>query len=545
MLWFLPLLLCSVARSDEARLSLKSLADQPTVTISNGTIAGKYLSQWKQDAFLGIPYAQPPIGNLRFRHPKPLDKKWDTPFQATKFGKTCQQYGSRTDLSEDCLVLNVFRPSQVPPTAKLPVFVIIYGGGFTSGSSAEDGYNPAALIAHATSLSQPFIAVSMNYRLGVWGFLSTPEILKEGSTNAGLMDQRLAFQWVQENIGAFGGDAKRVTIWGVSAGAQSIGLHLHSFGGKDEGLYQGAIMESGGPVGTALQEMGYYKGEFDRLVKEHGCDGKEDRLACLRGVSESKFYEKKGKVVWNPIVDGNVLTDWPSEMAKRGEFVKIPLITGANTDEGSNFSNRKAKSDEEISTWLKTWRDYTLTSASIKKIVSLYENYDWPPYSAPKSKQYPNTGARWRKSGAIGGDIVMMAQRRKVAEQYTKAGQNAWSFRFDASPWNSPEAGSVRHGDEVDYVFQNISGKLGPAAKYQSHHVVAESIGTYYVNFINKFDPNPTADAKGSLVVPKWPSYKEEAVNMVFNATKVHTEKDDWRAEGISFINSITRQLLA
>jgi carboxylesterase type B len=134
--------------------------------------------------------------------------------------------------------------------------------------------------------------------------------------------------------------------------------------------------------------------------------------------------------------------------------------------------------------------------------------------------------------------MVMMAQRRKVAEQYTKAGQDAWSFRFDASPWDSPEAGSVRHSDELDYIFQT---RKMP----QEHQKVAESIGTYYVNFFNKFDPNPPAGAKGSSDVPRWPSYKEEVVNMVFNTTRVHTEKDDWRAEGISFINSITRQLLA
>lgn len=149
----------------------------------------------------------------------------------------------------------------------------------------------------------------MNYRLGLWGFLSTPETLAEGSTNAGLMDQQMAFRWIQENIGAFGGDPKRVTLWGVSAGAQSIGLHLHAFGGRDHGLFQGAIMESGGPVGTALQELKFYDGPFEHLTKTHGCYSATNRLACLRSVSSQDLFQKKISKLWNPLVGKAMLRD--------------------------------------------------------------------------------------------------------------------------------------------------------------------------------------------------------------------------------------------
>jgi carboxylesterase type B len=142
----------------------------------------------------------------------------------------------------------------------------------------------------------------MNYRLGFWGFLSTPETFAEDSTNSGLMDQRLALQWIQENIAAFGGDPTRVTLWGVSAGAQSIGLHLHSYGGRNDGLYHGTIMESGGPVGTALQELKFYEKPWEELLKLHGCEKERDRLECMRAVPEKNLFDKRTKSLWNPIV---------------------------------------------------------------------------------------------------------------------------------------------------------------------------------------------------------------------------------------------------
>lgn len=144
----------------------------------------------------------------------------------------------------------------------------------------------------------------MNYRLGVWGFLQTPQVLAEGSSNAGLLDQRLALQWIKENIAAFGGDPGRVTVWGESAGAQSIGLHLHSYGGKDDGLFQAAILESGGPIGTSLQDLSWYASPVENLTRTVGCYTASDQLACLRGLSSEALFAAHTSVVWNPLVDG-------------------------------------------------------------------------------------------------------------------------------------------------------------------------------------------------------------------------------------------------
>lgn len=235
-----------------------SAISQPLAVTKNGTYQGRYLAGWDQDLFLGIPYAQPPLGDLRFRWPQSINTSFTEIREASSYGASCMQYHTNFTLSEDCLTLNVIRPTSgnnQSQTSKgpLPVVVWIYGGGLYTGSTADPQYNLSGVVKVSQDMGQPVIAVSMNYRLGMWGFLQTPGVVAEGSSNAGLLDQRLALQWVQENIAAFGGDPDRVVVWGESAGAQSIAYHLFSYGGRNDGLFRGAIMESGGPTGAYIQ----------------------------------------------------------------------------------------------------------------------------------------------------------------------------------------------------------------------------------------------------------------------------------------------------
>lgn len=219
----------------------------PVATTQNGTYRGRYLDGWNQDVFLGMPYAQPPLGDLRFRWPQSINTSFDGIRDASAYGYSCQQYHTSFNISEDCLNLNVIRPSG--NYTNLPVLVWIFGGGLYTGSTADPQYNLSGVVKVSQDMGQPIIAVSMNYRLGMWGFLQTPGLVAEGNSNAGLADQRLALRWLQDNIASFGGDPTRVVIWGESAGAQSIAYHLFSYGGRNDGLYRGAIMESGGPTG--------------------------------------------------------------------------------------------------------------------------------------------------------------------------------------------------------------------------------------------------------------------------------------------------------
>lgn len=228
-------------------------------TTQNGTYQGRYLSEYNQDLFLGMPYAQPPVGDLRFRWPQSINTSFDGVRDASEYGYSCMQYHTTFNISEDCLNINVIRPSgnYSGNYTNLPVLVWIFGGGLYTGSTADPRYNLSGIVQVSQDLGQPVIAVSMNYRLGMWGFLQTPGLVAEGSSNAGLADQRLALQWVQENIAGFGGDPNRVVVWGESAGAQSIAYHLFSYEGRNDGLYRGAIMESGGPTGTYADTLPY------------------------------------------------------------------------------------------------------------------------------------------------------------------------------------------------------------------------------------------------------------------------------------------------
>ncbi|TLD18336.1 triacylglycerol lipase V precursor [Venturia nashicola] len=262
------LLASSVAYAAQLQ-RLSARQDAPIAKSVNSTYSGKYVSAYNQDVFLGTPFAQPPLGDLRFRRPISLNTSREGPRDAKEFGYSCFQNYNRTDMSEDCLTLNVFRPAGINyKTGGLPV---IYAGGFYAGSSAEKAYDPNNIISLSEELSKPIIAVALNYRLDVWGYLSTPEILAEKEANAGLMDQRMALRWIKENIVGFDGDPNRVTVWGLPAGAQSIGSYLHLFARRDDMLFHAAVIESGEHIGAALQALPVYSEPFENLAKANGC----------------------------------------------------------------------------------------------------------------------------------------------------------------------------------------------------------------------------------------------------------------------------------
>ncbi|OIW32858.1 carboxylesterase [Coniochaeta ligniaria NRRL 30616] len=527
----------------------------PQVKTLNGTYQGRYLPEWDQDAFLGLPYAQPPVGPLRYRWPQSINASFEGVRDASNYGYSCMQYTGSFNMSEDCLNLNVIRPAG--EHKKLPVLVWIFGGGLYTGSIADPQYNLSGIVKVSQEMGQPVIAVEMNYRLNMYGFLQTTQILAEGSSNAGLLDQRLALRWVHENIEAFGGDPSKVVLWGESAGAQSIAYHLFSYGGRDDGLFRAVIMESGGPTGTQIQTLPYYTAPVANLTAAVGCSTAKDQLQCLRGLSQDKLYAAHPSQVWNPMIDGDFLTGYPSQLMRDGQFIKVPLLTGANSDEGTSFSISGVNTDQDLFNNLLSWRSYSLTPPTIRKLLELYPNdpCNEPPFDIGNCSVFPSKGLEWRRSAAIGGDMVMISGRRKMCELYTAAGQPVFSYRFDTRLWSKTGLEGVQHFDNVAYSFQNISGLLGPSPKYDIDAQLSRAVGMAYINFVNNLDPNPTAtkcrSPAGGLnatTLPYWPRYDlGKPQNMVLNASGPFLEADTFRKEGIAFLNTfeVARELLA
>jgi triacylglycerol lipase len=183
------------------------------------------------------------------------------------------------------------------------------------------------------------IGVSINYRLGIYGFLHGEDMLETGNTNLGLRDQRLALQWIQDNIEAFGGDRTKVTIWGESAGAMSVGLHLISYGGRDDGLFSGGILQSGTPLVT-FPDLEDSQAQYGEIVDKVGCSDSVSSLDCLRGVSLQELHQvvNGSGYRFGPAQDGDLLRDRGSVHLDREEFIPVPILIGANTDEGTGFS---------------------------------------------------------------------------------------------------------------------------------------------------------------------------------------------------------------
>lgn len=282
-------------------------------------------------SFLGMPYARPPVGALRWAPPQPPAARAET-LQATAFGSACLQGPAAvSSSSEDCLYLNVWKPAGTKPGDKLPVVFYIHGGAFTLGSG-EMGPSPLA--------SRGVVVVSINYRLGALGYLANKALRaanRDGSLgNFAVMDQLAALGWVQKNIAAFGGDAGNVTLWGTSAGAtQSFSL-LQS--PKAKGLFQRAVMQSGGAAEFSNPSMESSLAVGDTAVANMGCGGAADVVACLRALPASAPLAQ-GALKWRPTVDAQVITQVPARAFATGNFNQVPVMIGGVYDEGTLFAD--------------------------------------------------------------------------------------------------------------------------------------------------------------------------------------------------------------
>lgn len=432
-----------------------------TVNLRLGAVTGMHVSAdlslnspILQDvkAYLGIPFALPPVGPLRFKPPQPITEKWTETLIATKQPPRCV---SLRGGQEDCLYLNVFVPSS-PSVKPRGVMIWIYGGGFTSGSVRN--FDASALVA-----AEDVIVVMGNYRVGFLGFMSSEWSLEECGTtgNWGILDQRAVFQWVQENIAAFGGDASKVTIFGESAGAFSVLTHLVSEGSW--GLFSGAIIQSG----TTHVDIFYQKLEDAMKFNEWyasthlNCPGGLSNVDCLRSVPASRFVIREsqrdgwGAPTWGvsvfplfssaPVIDGVVLKDSPYNLMKKGIIAPglRSIVIGTTKDEGSIFTTQLVNIVRPSISFPPTESEMSRTLNYIlhnDEAIALLLREDYPRYLAsfsnePADRQHQFRVGDFQFISNMIRNFMFACPAVSLAELTTNLGIETYLYDFGLNFW--------------------------------------------------------------------------------------------------------------
>jgi para-nitrobenzyl esterase len=482
--------------------------EQPTVKIGQGEAAGKWILEGSQKAFLGLPYAAPPTGGLRWKAPQPA-MPWTGVRDATKFGARCEQWHVWNDYifldagpSEDCLYLNVYTPASATAASKLPVMVWIHGGGFIAGAGSEPRYTNSALVPKGV------ILVTLNYRLGLFGFLASEELAKENGGHAGnygLMDMAAALRWVKANAGAFGGDAGNVTIFGESAG--SFAVNALTTAPEARGLFHQVIGESGAFFGGAIpMSSAAERGKHDQAwVDALGVKS----LAELRAMPAEKLLEaaqKKAGAGSSPVVDGKFLVEPVPDAYSAGRQAHVPSLIGWNRDERTGTLSKDMTAAK--------WKAYAKEHYGDKAEEFLAAFPAGSDEQAVRSADDFTTNAFI----AMGG--------WKWAEAQAKTGQSpVYRYRFDrpAPPEeNHPQGKYAFHSDELEYVFGTLDARHG-AVWHAEDRALSAQLVSYWTNFARTGDPN----GKG---LPQWPRYDKEGKVIHFDSP-ITVTRDTTRSE--------------
>jgi carboxylesterase type B len=388
----------------------------------NGVSGDNGISKW-----LGIRYAAPPLGNLRFAEPQDPNHEF-VPVDASNHGPICLDTKATLPdgkSSEDCLFLDVYAPSSATTRSKLPVYVFIQGGGFQANSNYN--YDGTGLIQASNN---GIVVVTLNYRVGPFGFLASKEVAKGGSLNNGLKDQRKALQWVQKYISRFGGDPSHVVLGGASAGASSVTFHLTAYGGRNDNLFIGTTSESQA-MGVELT-VDQSQFVYDGLVSRTGCKGKSDTLACLRSLNINDLQSKNivipfpgqsaaGLYVYGPTLDGDLIQDYMPNLLAQGKYIRVPAIFGDDTNEGTVFTPRSLNSQSDTNAFL-TNNFPDLTSDQLNKVAQLYPVNNYPTFA--------NAGRYWRQAADIFGEMRYICPGLAFTRYWARNGV-VWNYRWN------------------------------------------------------------------------------------------------------------------
>jgi para-nitrobenzyl esterase len=446
--------------------------------------------------YRGIPFATPPVGDLRWKEPQPV-KNWDGVRRATEFGPRCTQGSMFSDMvfrsngmSEDCLYLNVWTPAK-SASERLPVLVYFFGGGFVAGDGSEPRYDGESMA------KKGIVALTVNYRLGVFGFMAHPELTKESphhaSGNYALLDQNVALKWVQKNIEAFGGDPRRVTIAGESAGSIAVSAQMAS--PLSKGLIAGAIGESGALIAPTLPPVPLAQGE--EVGTTFAASVGANSLAALRAMPAAQIQEAAGKLPigrFSSTIDGYFFPKAPVEIFAAGEQAHVPLLAGWNTEE--NNARAVLAANEP------TPENFT------KVLSSLYGER-----AGEAAKVYSGTTADEVRQAAtdLASDRFIAYSTWKWIDLHGRtAGKPVYRYLYarprpvmnaapaagNASP-RPPAARGAVHSAEIEYAMGNLaSNKV--YAWTDDDHKVSEIMQGYFANFVKTGNPNGQG-------LPQWP----------------------------------------
>ncbi|KZO90677.1 cholinesterase [Calocera viscosa TUFC12733] len=480
--------------------------------------------------WLGIRFAAPPLGELRWRAPEaPLQN--EAVIDADTHGPICLPTPGSNDTtaSEDCLFLEIYAPSQASTASKLAVYLFIQGGGFNVLSSAN--YNGTSLV-QASDMN--ILVVNFNYRVGLYGFLASQEIVDDGNTNVGLLDQRMAMEWVQKYICLFGGDPAHVVLGGDSAGSASILLQMMAYGGRDDGLFQAAAAESA-TFGNMLNvsESQY---QYDAVIERVGCgyDVVQDTLGCLRSLNASVLQANNYNIpypnngvgagapiyMYQPTIDGSFIADYTYRLLQQGNFVKVPIIFGDDTNGGTIFTPQNTSTYAEMDQFMvDQWN--ALTPSQLQTMNALY----------PPADIYPNSGPLWRTVSNAYGEMRIMCPSLAIGSAfsvYSDAG--SWIYRYNVmDPTEMAEGYGVPHTVELAAIWgpenvvwrpYGVASGTAPASYYpgQVNAAIVPVIQGYWTSFIRSYNPN-TYRVPGSPEWGQWTVYGKDRIVLQTNAT--------------------------
>ena len=446
-------------------------ADSLTVKTAQGRVQGKTINEGKVKAFLGLPYAAPPVGDLRWKAPEP-PAKWKDLRDGTHYGARCFQYVFADMVfqdagpSEDCLYLNVFTPASAKAGSKLPVMFWIHGGGYAGGSASEPRHNGDFLPLKGVVL------VTINYRLGVFGFLATSDLAKEadGPTgNYGLLDMVAALQWVKANIAQFGGDPGNVTIFGESAGSFAVSTLMAA--APAQGLFQKAIGESGGAFSDALPTQ---TREAPRNAVRHGSSRwVRPLLRSSRAMPAHALIDAAAKTarrIFEVVLDSSLLTEPVPETYAKGKQAHVPLLAGWNRDENTSLAK-----DMTAEKW-KAFAVEHFTDGQ-KSFQTLPGDTDEQATRSP-----PTTAAMHGSPSAPGSGL---RRNGKPAVHPSTATTSNWPHR----PVNSIPDAIAFHSDDIEYVFGTLDTRPGAVWRPEDRKL-SEQMMSYWTNFARTGDPN-------------------------------------------------------